>query len=169
MARTIRYATHDRAAETGPTMQSRRGPGDQKQLDVDGYLERLAKYVPAEVLAGFTPLAALTASDPGQLTFVAIVFVILTPVYLYITRVIQPSEAPTKFRRIMYVLGPVAFLVWAINTSEAFRALVAGNSFIKGIVNLDASFASVLLVLGALIIPAIDIIVDYELAKREQS
>jgi hypothetical protein len=146
-------------------MQSRRG--DTKQLDVDGYLERLAKYVPAEILAGFTPLAALTSKDSVQLTIVAAVFVILTPVYLYITRVIQPNETTTKFRRIMYFLGPVSFLIWAINTSEAFRALIAVNPFVKGIINLDVSFASVLLVLGALIIPAIDIIVDYQLAKTE--
>jgi hypothetical protein len=44
---------------------------------------------------------------------------------------------------------------------------VASWGPLKGL-NLTASFASVLLVLGALIIPAIDIIVDYQLAKREQ-
>lgn len=165
MARTIRYATHERAAEGGPSMQSLRGDEGPK-LDVDGYLERLAKYVPAEVLAAFTPLAALTAANDAQLAAVFLVCLALTPVYLYITRVIQPADRKAKFRRVMYVLGPISFFVWAINTSQAFRELAATWPVLSAL-SLDASFASVILVLGALIIPAIDIIVDYQLAKRE--
>ena len=164
MARAIRYATPAAARKHGPTGTSVRG--ETKDLDVDGYLERLAKYVPGEILAGFTPLALLAADRPVLLTSISILFVILTPAYLYITKEIQAPDARTKTRPYLYLLAPTAFVVWALNISEAFRALVAQWPPVHAIGTLDATVASVILVLGALIIPGIDIIVDYELAKR---
>jgi hypothetical protein len=63
VARAIRYASSAAAAEHGPTTTSVRG--ETKDLDVDGYLERLAKYVPGEILAGFTPLGRSMPRSPA--------------------------------------------------------------------------------------------------------
>ena len=129
MARAIRYASSAAAAEHGPTATSVRG--ETRDLDVDGYLERLAKYVPGEIL-----------------------------------KEVQAPDSRTKVRPYLYVLAPIAFVVWALNTSEAFRALVAQWPPVQQIGTLDATVASVVLALGALIIPAVDIILDYRLAQR---
>ncbi|HEX5148843.1 MAG TPA: hypothetical protein VFW02_07165 [Candidatus Limnocylindrales bacterium] len=164
MARAIRYASSAAAAEHGPTATSVRG--ETKDLDVDGYLERLAKYVPGEILAGFTPLAVLAKDRPVLLTSLSIIFLLLTPAYLYITKEVQAPDSKTKVRPYLYILAPIAFVVWALNTSEAFRALVAQWPPVHQLGTLDATVASVVLALGALIIPAIDIILDYRLAQR---
>ena len=165
MARAIRYATFEAAAAHGATLQRRNAAAD---LDADGYLERLAKYVPGEILAGFTPLAALSADRPALLTWISVIFLILTPIYLYITRQIQPTGPPIKMRAIMYLLSPASFVVWALNTSEPFRTMLAGWEPIAKIGKLDGTVASVVLVLGALIIPAIDIIWDYARARQHK-
>jgi hypothetical protein len=164
MARAIRYASPQVAKKHGPTTIGVRG--ESAQLDVDGYLERLAKYVPGEVLAGFAPLAVLAQDRGILLTSIFIVFLLLTPAYLYITKEIQANDAKIRTRKYLYLLAPVSFFIWAVNISEPFRALVAANPYVANIGKLDTAVASVVLVLGALIIPAIDIVLDYELAKR---
>jgi hypothetical protein len=163
MSRTIHYASLEATQARGPMAVGGGTPGSN--LDVDGYLERLAKYVPGEILTGFAPLALLTKDRAELLATVSIAFLLLTPVYLYVTRVIQPGDGQPKFRRYMYVLSPLAFVVWALNISEAFRGFVAGLAPVKAIGTLDATAASVVLVLGALAIPAIDILLDYRMAK----
>lgn len=162
MSRTIVYATRQDAAAQGPSALARNQAGSG--VDVDGYLERLAKYVPGEILTGFAPLALLVKDRPEALTLVSIAFLALTPVYLYITRVIQPEANRPKFRPYMYLLSACAFIVWALTTSVPFRELVAGR--VSGFVKLDDVAATIILVLGALLIPAIDIILDYRLARR---
>jgi hypothetical protein len=151
MPRAIRYAT----------------PG-RDQNEVDGYLERLTKYVPAEILAAFTPIALLAKDRYVLLTFLSIAFVILAPVYLYITKEVQKGDGTLKVRPYLYVLAPASFVVWALNTSEPFRALVAAWPPFAGVGKLDDVVASVILVLGALIIPGIDIILDNQLKQRQR-
>jgi hypothetical protein len=147
--RAIRYAT----------------PG-KPDSEVDGYLERLTKYVPAEILAAFTPIAILAKDRALLLTTLSLVFLILTPVYLYITKEIQKGEETLKVRPYLYALAPASFVIWALNTSAPFRDLVAGWPPFAQIGKLDDVVASVILVLGALVIPGIDMILDNQLKQR---
>jgi hypothetical protein len=147
--RAIRYAT----------------PGKPSK-DVDGYLERLTKYVPAEILTAYTPIALLAKDRAVLLTTLSIVFLVLTPVYLYISKEVQKGEDTLKVRPYLYVLAPASFVVWAINTSVPFRDLLAAWPPFAGIGKLDDVVASVVLVLGALAIPGIDLILDNQLKKR---
>lgn len=151
MPRAIRYAT----------------PGKTKG-EVDGYLERLTKYVPAEILAAYTPIALLAKDRPVLLTTLSIVFLILTPVYLFISKEVQKGDTSLKVRPYLYALAPASFVVWAMNTSVPFRDLLAAWPPFAAIGKLDDVVASVVLVLGALIIPGIDMILDYQLKQRDR-
>ncbi len=105
----------------------------------DNYRDRLLKYVPAEVLAFFLPITALIANlqvptDTTQakkdlfLKLAVWVGAAGSAIWLGINASKQAkAERPLPH---MYVLGPIAFLAWAVATNEA-SAMYLLNSNIK--------------------------------------
>ena len=88
----------------------------------DSFPERLVKYVPAETLAFFVPIAALLGDDHRPWLIAALAVGVLGTVgYLLQTAPADPDERP---RPHYYVLACLAFLSWAIGTTPAVAALI---------------------------------------------
>jgi hypothetical protein len=78
-----------------------------------GYLERVVKYVPAEVIAAYLALNGFVAAAKGYETVYWIVFLVcLVCVPLYVWR----TTRTPKERLFNGVLATIAFLVWAYAT-----------------------------------------------------
>lgn len=146
MIRTVIYRDGEVPADPPPPAQ----PGRRRQRARDGYIERLVKYVPAEVTAIFAPLAAAAEAADGDWLLVVVVAAgfIATPLYLWQ----RASSLPQlkKPRWFFYALATVAFAFWALGVSGAARSLVG----------VDDTTAEVLLGLAALLIPAVDFGLD---------
>src|SRR5712692_7220832 len=89
---------------------------EAKKADSDGYLGRVAKYVPSEIMALYLPLvrfidsSATSESAPLRASLYALsflVFLVLTPVYF--TKVAKPVDAVSVQR----VVSTVAFVFWS--------------------------------------------------------
>jgi hypothetical protein len=122
-----------------------RGSGAPPSTGGDGFPERLVKYVPAETLAFFVPLAAVLDPDhkPWLITVLA-AGAVGTVGYLWLAgRLAGPDERPLPH---FYVLSCVAFLCWAVGTSGGVAALVG----------LDRVEAGVLLGLAVFLVPLLD-------------
>ena len=108
----------------------------------DGYLDRMAKYVPAEVLAFFLPLVTFIGKDDTWLWVVLGVGAVGTVLYLLMASVKQ-SEFPLPH---FFVLSLAAFFVWAFGASGVIRDLIDVNE--KG--------ATVVLGCFVFLVPAVD-------------
>ncbi len=93
----------------------------------DTYPERVAKYVPAEIIAGYTPLMALAAANGGEkptevtLWLAGLVFLagfIATPLYLW-----RVSGKVGKSKPIQIVIATIAFPLWAYVLGGPFEVL----------------------------------------------
>ena len=80
----------------------------------DGYLERVAKYIPAEILTAYVALLNIAPTDPakasvrsGILIVAAIACFILTPIYFYF------RAKPPLPKRLQIIIATVAFVVWS--------------------------------------------------------
>ncbi|MDR4469851.1 MAG: hypothetical protein MRJ68_16400 [Nitrospira sp.] len=112
-------------------------------MDIKEYFDRVAKYIPAEVIAAYISANGLAtlSQNPGTLfTLIFVVCVVCTPVY--ITRFTSTrKEAWTNG-----VMAVVAFIVWAYAT---------GGGLIRYLDWYDAPTASVILVLFTLVSGAV--------------
>lgn len=104
------------------------------EIREDSYPERVAKYVPAEIIAGYTPLIALAAGvglAPNAaavmvptMTTVVVCFVVFlagliaTPVYLWKT-----SGPVGQSKKIQVVISTLAFVLWAYVLGGPFKVL----------------------------------------------
>jgi hypothetical protein len=122
-----------------------RGPGDGKPVGGDSLPERLAKYVPAETLAFFVPIAAVLGTDRKPWLIAAVVVGVLgTAGYLWVAqRRTEDDEQPLPH---FYVLACVAFLCWAVGT----------NAGVASLIGLDKVEAGVVLAVGVFLIPLSD-------------
>jgi hypothetical protein len=145
--RTVVYRDGEVPADPPPAGSA----GRRRQRAKDGYLERLVKYVPAEVTAVFAPLAAAADSVKGDdwiLSAVIVAGFIATPLYLFgRSRSLPKLKRPKWF---FYVLATVAFGFWALGVSGSTRDLV----------EIDDTTAEVLLGLAALLLPGIDMALE---------
>ncbi|HYI65815.1 MAG TPA: hypothetical protein VEW95_02710 [Candidatus Limnocylindrales bacterium] len=139
--RAIRYQTT--TGENKPAGVQRVEP-----TDPDGYLDRLIKFIPAETLTLFTALVVGAAARENDVMLVVLLVIcfIATPLYLFAAAI--PLPANQKPRPWMYLLSPLAFIVWAIFTSEPVRVLP--------VTDVDEGWATFILVVSVLLIPAID-------------
>lgn len=111
-----------RLVDPKPRVAVARATGDNGAKD---YLERLAKYIPAEMLAAYLTLLPIVASTTdGQPTMrlalqlvVFIAFVALTPLYL---RFMATKGQP---KRLHMIVGTGAFVVWAYYQGALFATL----------------------------------------------
>jgi hypothetical protein len=133
MSRTVIYRTDD-----GPVVF---GPGD---TPADGYVDKLIKYVPAEVVAFFAPAAAIAAGSRGALLGIAAAGVIATPGYLwYQSRKLPVDRKPLPH---FFVIATIAFLVWAAATSPALASTA----------HLETQTVTLLLMVTILFVPLVD-------------
>ena len=99
------------------------------------YLERVAKYVPAEIIAGYTAIingVADTKEPVKSWTVTACLFIcaILTPVYFKLLA--RPEDKASL--RTQQVVSFFAFLVWAYSITGAEPLFGGTNSwFVPGI------------------------------------
>lgn len=98
--------------------------------DGDGYLDRVAKYIPAEVVGIYLALQAIIVSGGGDDTTKRVLFIIaavvlagLTP--LYIRRLALEQKAPWTMQA---GIATVSFVVWVY----ALGALPAAFGFYNG-------------------------------------
>jgi hypothetical protein len=115
----------------------------ESATDIKEYLDRVAKYVPAEVVAAYISANGVATQARAQGILFSLIFaacLICTPIY--ITRF-------TNTRREAWInslMGVTAFIVWAYAT---------GGGLIKYLDWYDAPTASVILVLFTLISGAV--------------
>jgi hypothetical protein len=158
MARTIVYKTRKKskalarlsteAADRNIRISTTGQPKGDENNDVrtkqepDKFPDKLAKYIPAEMLAFFLPFSA-AGQERGILIAALVAGCIVTPGYLFITaKKNNPDQMPRFY---YYILASVAFAVWAQATSD-----------LGCIVGLSKTWSSFLLTGGVLLIPGVD-------------
>lgn len=139
-----------RAIVHGYTTQQ---PQSDRAGQIDGYADKLAKYIPGEVLAGFVGLSSMAAAAADAMTDgavsdwpVLLVFVaglVATPGYLYVQTRTRQDEVS---RPHMYVLAAVAFVPWAMVVSAPVRDWFGAST----------ATAEFLLALAAFLLPLVD-------------
>src|SRR6266851_2631963 len=114
MPRTIIYPKAQNEVLTfgGPVGGAGKPPS---AAPADGYAEKLTKYIPAELIAFYAPVASLLESRVELLWFAAAIGVIATPGYLFLSAKSLPLEQQPRPH--FYILSIVAFIVWALATS----------------------------------------------------
>ena|SRR5258708_6107408 len=129
--------------KANPTTQS---PVTQSVDDVatrDDYAGKLVKFVPAEVLAFFAPMAAAVQGRNGLLIAATVIAFLSTPAYLwYASQKLPPQQKPLVH---FYPLSAIAFLAWALGTSK-----------IGSLVGLDSISTSFVLGCSIFLIPLAD-------------
>ena len=109
----------------------------------DDYAGKLVKFVPAEVLAFFAPMAAAVQSRKGLLIAATIVAFLATPAYLwYGAQKLPPQQQPLRH---FYPLSAIAFLAWALGTSS-----------LGSLIGLDSIATSFMLGTSVFLIPLAD-------------
>jgi len=86
------------------------------------YLDRVAKYIPGEILAGYVTLQASIQGPPAVWWLpVYVALVVLTPVYLFLMR---EKGKPWKLHA---AIGTVAFVIWtfALHANSKFSPFYA--------------------------------------------
>ena len=128
---------------------------EQPAVTGDGLPEKLVKYVPAETLAFFVPLAAAAGTDrQGFLIALLVIGIIGTVAYLwYAARALPDGQRPLIH---FYVLAPIAFLCWAIATAPNVAELIG----------IDSLIAAAILTGAVFLIPITDSILTWLLTKR---
>ena len=150
MARTV--------VPTQPSMLPPRGEEaapEQPAVAADSLPEKLVKYVPAETLAFFVPLAAAAGTQrQGFLIALLVIGVIGTVAYLwYAARSLPAGQRPLLH---FYVLAPIAFLCWAVATAPNVADLIGIDSLISAAILTGSVF----------LIPITDSILTWLLTKR---
>lgn len=154
LIRTPLYEARTANLGSPPTPVSPNVPA--RDVERDGYLAKLIKYVPAEVVAVFGGIVALAANinpdntnDNVYVVWVFFGFLALTPAYFWLRSNNLPNEdRPTWY---FYILSILAFAVWAVaisaNTREALGLLS---------ISISPGLSEFILAIGAFLIPFID-------------
>jgi hypothetical protein len=87
----------------------------------DGYLDRLVKYIPAEIIALYLGAANVVPStDPSfhaAIWIIAILTTLCTPIYMYFST--RETGQPTLWSQI--VISSIAFPIWVFAIGGPFR------------------------------------------------
>ena len=138
MARTVVYphtykSPVNASSEAETTEAEAPGAGEKKDPG-DSYTDKLAKFIPGEIVAFFAPAAALVADRTPLLITAAIIGLLATPAYLW--RSARDLEENKKPRWYFYLLASISFAVWAMATSKLGTLIgldSIGSSFILGV------------------------------------
>ena len=130
-------------------VHSSRERGVDGSVKGDSLPEKLVKYVPAEVLAFFVPLAAVIGDKrDGLLLLVSVTAVVGTPLYLLASaRKLPQKQRPHPY---FYALACIATIGWLVGTSANTAKLIG----------LDNVAGAVILGLTVFILPVVDDLVD---------
>jgi hypothetical protein len=135
-----RFIVHGRHPLVQSDAVGAKTDGAQKS---DDFGTKLAKYVPAEILAVFVPMVTLVQGRKGLLLAALALGLLLTPAYLYThARKAAPEQRPSPYS---YVLATVAFVVWSLSMDDVRRLL-----------NVDMVVASFALGTTVWILPLVD-------------
>jgi hypothetical protein len=162
MPRTIIYKRdveeHDDAVEAGapaqPTLAGAKIPATAAAKKkaatdalADGYVEKLLKYVPAEVIAFFAPIASLVEKQTALLVASGIVGLVATPLYikLYSRNLRRRSKGTQPPPIYNYALSMAAFVVWALATSK-----------LGGLLHMSSTAIAFMLGVAVFVIPLAD-------------
>lgn len=115
----------------------------------DGVPEKIAKYVPAEVLAFFVPAASQFGDSSVRLWVLFVAALAGTVGYLLLRRT-------NETRPFFYPLAGLAFIVWALGMSEETASLVG----------LSARDGQFVMAVGIFVIPLADTVIDRVLQRR---
>jgi hypothetical protein len=122
-------------------------------IEKDGYQSKIAKFVPAEVLAAFIPwVATLDPAKPDDqsvLRFAVVAGIIATPIVLAWSARNEPKSKRSEPH--FYILAIVAFVTWAIGSQEGVQTWLG----------VDPRIAGISLGLFVLIVPAIDAAISW--------
>ena len=139
MSRTVIYRA---AGDGGGQVAFATGGGTADTSD--GYVDKLIKYVPAEVVAFFAPTAAMAGTDHRVLFGALIAGTVATPIYLwYQSRGLPAASKPVPP---FFLIATIAFLVWALATSPEMATTV----------HLDARAVALVLGITILFVPVLD-------------
>jgi hypothetical protein len=153
MPRTVVPPVRYRSSSNDSSADARTD-GGARPTGGDGLPERLVKYVPAETLAFFVPLASAIGGDRDVL-LVTVLAVGLAGTVGYLWLHGQRAEPDVRPLPHFYVLSALAFLAWAIGTS--------GN--VSALVRLDQVAAGVVLGLAVFLIPLLDEVLNRRLGR----
>jgi hypothetical protein len=110
-----------RRIQTGGTARDASGGAAPTQ---DDYLGRLAKYIPAEIVALYAAMvAAAPPTDPHYATILWIIFAlnaVLVPIYMWIVTSRDPGKDALWTQ---VILATLAFPVWAFALGGPFKQL----------------------------------------------
>lgn len=135
-------ASKSQGAAPNPVPAS--SPTQSPPAKADGALERIVKYVPAEIVSAYTMVFGLLAAKPDPLDqwivagFIGLFFVV-TIVYVWIN-----TTGPVRTSHL--IVSPIAFVAWAYPISS----LVLGNWFIPAI---SVGLQGAVIALAVLIVP----------------
>ena len=118
---------------TGGLPMPRAGAATVPAVEPDKYSDKLIKYVPAEVLAFYTPMAAAMSGEKNWLIATAIAGLVATVGYLWMSTKDRPQ--PEKPLPHFFLLAALSFVAWALCTSslgELVGLSQRGASFILG-------------------------------------
>ena len=96
---------------------------DPDAAAADKYADKLLKYIPAEVIAFYTPIYAYVKSnvgdpaDPAVLAPLPLAFVLIISIVGVLGYLVVRRDPKTPPRWYFYALAAVAFVAWAIGTS----------------------------------------------------
>jgi hypothetical protein len=108
----------------------------------DGYIDRLVKYIPSEIIALYLGVAnVVPVTDPSYHLALWIVFgaaTVCTPIYMYF--VTQAADEPTLWSQI--VISSIAFPIWVFAIGGPFRFLswYEGKHWVAAVVLTFATF-----------------------------
>lgn len=105
----------------------------------DGLPEKLIKYVPAEALAFFVPVAAAIGTGKESALIAAIIVAAVgSPLYLWVAA--SKATAAEKPKLHFYILAEAALVCWMLGTSGSVQALVGVSATVGGVVLAGAAF-----------------------------
>jgi hypothetical protein len=113
----------------------------------DGFPEKLAKYVPAEVLAFYVPAVALTGVRTDRISLIVATAAGLAGTVIYLVLAARSEPNPRRRPPVwFYGLAAIAFLGWAVGTVPEVASLTG----------LSAGLVSLILPICVFLIPAVD-------------
>jgi hypothetical protein len=138
----------------------------------DGYIQKIIKYIPAEIIAGYTALVGYlnidsTTSIPTYKTYYLILLValfVITPVWTYYAVYDDASTQANKTTRAIFqaTIAAIAFLIWVYAVGNPLlKALLCGCTTIicKDCPQYSPVLGSIILVLFTILTPLLDRII----------
>jgi hypothetical protein len=126
------------------------GAGTRTEIPSDGYLERLVKYVPAEVLVFFLPTVTLAGPQhPGLVVAILLAGLAATPLWQFVHALSLPADQRPYLH--YYFLASIAYVAWAIGASNAVQVVFG----------LDPFAVTTILAIVVLVVPGLDIVLAH--------